>query len=279
MATASPLWPASLHHIEITSDQPPILIDFYQRVFQSPVEEAAEGRWHLPGHGRHMLIGRGPRNGLGFSAFAIEDSSRLEALRAHALALGMTPLPSPSPLFDSSAFALADPDGNRLVFGTPIQHASSPAPLPGRLQHSVVGSASVEALTRWRLDLGFVLSDEVKDDDGALTATFMRSDDEHHSQAVFRTRTPRFDHYALESTCWNDIRDWADHLGSLRLPLSWGPGRHGPGNNLFFMICDADGNMVEISAEIESMPRDMPARLWKHEPHTLNLWGTAWMRS
>jgi len=64
----------------------------------------------------------------------------------------------------------------------------------------------------------------------------------------------------------------------MRMELSWGPGRHGPGNNLFFMIPDADGNMVELSAEIELMDKDMPARLWPHEPHTLNLWGVAWMR-
>ena len=83
----------------------------------------------------------------------------------------------------------------------------------------------------------------------------------------------------METTSWNDIRDWADHLGDMRIELSWGPGRHGPGNNLFFMVCDADGNMVELSAEIEEMDRYMAARQWKHEPHTLNLWGVAWMRS
>ena len=82
----------------------------------------------------------------------------------------------------------------------------------------------------------------------------------------------------METTSWNDIRDWADHLGGLRISLSWGPGRHGPGNNLFFMVCDADGNMVEFSAEMELMDRDTAVRLWKHEPHTLNLWGVAWIR-
>ena len=68
-------------------------------------------------------------------------------------------------------------------------------------------------------------------------------------------------------------------MGDLGISRSGGPGRHAPGNNLFFMVCDADGNMVEFSAEIELMDRDMAARLWKHEPHTLNLWGVAWMRS
>jgi hypothetical protein len=76
-----------------------------------------------------------------------------------------------------------------------------------------------------------------------------------------------------------DIRDWADRMGSLRIPLWWGPGRHGVGNNLFFMIEDPDGHKVEFSAEIERMPREMAWRTWPHEQRTLNLWGSAWMRS
>jgi len=27
------------------------------------------------------------------------------------------------------------------------------------------------------------------------------------------------------------------------------------------------------------MPKDMPPRTWPHEQRTLNLWGSAWMRS
>ena len=39
-------------------------------------------------------------------------------------------------------------------------------------------------------------------------------------------------------------------MGRLGITLWWGPGRHGPGNNLFFMIEDPDGHKVEFSAEL-----------------------------
>ena len=42
-----------------------------------------------------------------------------------------------------------------------------------------------------------------------------------------------------------------DHLASLDVNIAWSPGRHGPGDNLFFMINDTDGNWVELSAEFE----------------------------
>jgi catechol 2,3-dioxygenase len=68
-------------------------------------------------------------------------------------------------------------------------------------------------------------------------------------------------------------------MARLRIPLWWGPGRHGPGNNLFFMVEDPDGHKVEFSAELERMPPEMAPRTWPHEQRTLNLWGSAWMRS
>jgi hypothetical protein len=45
------------------------------------------------------------------------------------------------------------------------------------------------------------------------------------------------------------------------------------------MIEDPDGYKVEFSAELELMPMEMPYRTWPHEERTLNLWGSAWMRS
>jgi len=279
MTTSSPLWPARLHHIKITSDQPPVLIDFYQRVLELDTSEVTDGVWDLKGSERRFLIGRGKRNGLAFSAFAIDDAARLGALKAYVEGQGIATAAGASPLFKSEgAFSIADPDGHVLTFGTPNDKGKASDRLPGRLQHSVKGTPNLEAVIAFWQKIGFVLSDEVKNDAGELSAAFVRSDEEHHSLASFRTRDPRFDHFSMETKCWNDIRDWADFFGSMRVNLGWGPGRHGPGNNLFFMLADPDGNMMEWSSEIELMPRDMPARQWPHEEHTLNLWGGAWMR-
>jgi hypothetical protein len=64
-----------------------------------------------------------------------------------------------------------------------------------------------------------------------------------------------------------------------RIPLKWGPGRHGPGNNLFFFIHDTDGNWVEISAELEVVKPDRAVGAWPHEERTLNRWGIGLLRS
>jgi catechol 2,3-dioxygenase len=43
-------------------------------------------------------------------------------------------------------------------------------------------------------------------------------------------------------------------------------------------IADADGNWIEVSAELEVI-YDRPTKEWPHEERTLNLWGPAILRS
>ena len=47
---------------------------------------------------------------------------------------------------------------------------------------------------------------------------------------------------------------------------------------VFDFIEDLDGNKIEISAELEIV-HDRQIKKWPHEPRTLNLWGSAIMRS
>ena len=290
MVDRSPLWPAQLDHIRIDSDHPASLIRFYQRALGMTPTELDDGTVLMQAPARRILIGRGSSGAQPFMAFKLQTDHQLDALRRHVVSRGLEPLASPSAIFASGAFAVCDPDGRLAVFGLPRTDLPVPeladdlpaAKLPARLQHVVVASSALPAMLRfYEEDLGFVVSDYVFEDGAGVepTAGFFRSDPEHHSFAAFRCPQARPDHHAYEVTCWNDIRDWADHLATLRIKLWWGPGRHGPGNNLFFMIEDPQGYLIEISAELEIMPDDVVKRPWKHEERTLNLWGSAFMRS
>ena len=70
---------------------------------------------------------------------------------------------------------------------------------------------------------------------------------EHHTLACFRFHTQGIDHHSYEAGDWNTLRDWCDRFAARRIPLMWGPGRHGPGNNLFAFIEDPDGNWIDIT--------------------------------
>ncbi|MBI3993655.1 MAG: VOC family protein [Candidatus Lambdaproteobacteria bacterium] len=279
MGARSPLWPATLHHLRIDSAQPEAMAEFYARVFGLVRHELADGTLALVGGQRRVLIGRGRGKSLNFGAYAVRDQAQLEALRGYIREQGVPVLPAPPCLFREGAMTVADPDGRRVVFGLPREDAGSDA-RPGRLQHLVVTSRDVAAVAAFYGEaLGFVLSDRVLRDNGECTTCFYRSDPEHHSFAVFQADEVRLDHHSVEVPTWNDVRDWGDYLASLRIGIDWGPGRHGPGNNLFFMLRDPDDNWIEISQDLERMPREMVARDWPHTEYTLNTWGRGVLRS
>ena len=274
MAVMAPdLWPARLHHLRRDSAQPERLARFYGELLGDRVEPLPDGSWLVAGRGRRLVVGKGDAACVPYFALQMQDAAHLGDYRKK---LTRTETFA-SPLLADGAFALTDPDGRRVVFGLPREHPVADG-LPGRLQHFVCATQRLPEMLEFYRGLGMVESDRVLEGE-ALAAVFLRSDPEHHSFAAFRAPQSRADHHCYETNGWLDIRDWADRMASLRIPLWWGPGRHGPGNNLFFMIEDPDGHKVEFSAELELMPRAIPHRTWPHEQRTLNLWGSAWMRS
>lgn len=269
----APLWPARLHHLRRDSPQPERLARFYGELLGDRVAPLADGSFLVAGRGRQLLVGKGDAASVPYFALAMQDAEHLAAYRRGVRgAEDFT-----SPLLERGAFSVSDPDGRRVVFGV-AKDAESAQGLPGRLQHFVCATERLPQMLEFYQRLGMAESDRVLEGE-ALAAVFLRSDPEHHSFAAFRAPASRADHHCYETNGWLDIRDWADRMASLRIPLWWGPGRHGPGNNLFFMIEDPDGHKVEFSAELELMPRAMAPRTWPHEQRTLNLWGSAWMRS
>jgi catechol 2,3-dioxygenase-like lactoylglutathione lyase family enzyme len=278
LANDTPLWPAGLDHIRLDSPDPAALAAFYGRTMGMAARPLAEGAFLAEGPERRLVIGPGARNAQPFAAFALQDAAHLARYRDWVRGRGVEALPSPSPLFASGDFAVRDPDGRLAVFGVRPPPAGGMG-LPGRLEHVVVASARFGEMRRFYEEaLGFLVSDTVLSEKGETNVAFFRADREHHSLAVFRAPTSRGDHHAYETTGWNDLKLWADHLASHDVAIWWGPGRHGAGNNLFFMVKDPDGNNIEISAELERLERDQPGKAWPPGGKALNLWGAAWVR-
>lgn len=278
---------AQLDHMQLRSEAPERLVNFYQDVMGMDARQIDHDLWLCQGPQRCLLVERGASRTLGFGAYRCASTADLSALRIRLLERGISLAPSPSPLFSEEAFSFSDLDGNRLVFGLARRQAEqsnaalAAAPLIGRLQHLVVASEDAESLMQFYSDIvGLAISDKMLDA-GAVSACWLRTrgDREHHSFAIFRGEKRGIDHHSYEVDDWARIRDWADHLADKGFQLFWGPGRHGPGNNLFIFVLDPDGNKVELSAELETIYEGRPIGTWRHEPATLNRWGHSFMRS
>ena len=271
---------AYLHHLHVASPQPGELAAFYADVMNMQVSELGGGSWLLRGPDRRVRFSEGPAKKLLQAGFAVRNQEALEGLRARAAAAQLDVTPVEESLFKPGAFAVTDPDGNRIAFGLSLREENPDGHfIRGPLQHLTLATRDVLRIEGFYAGkLGFAIVDRVVKDDGAIATSFMRSNHEHHTLACFFQDREGMDHHSYEAGEWDTIRDWCDHFAARDVQLMWGPGRHGPGNNLFVFITDPDGNWVEVSAELEVV-HDRPIVEWPHEERTLNLWGNAIMRS
>jgi len=270
---------AYLHHVAFESADPRRLAAFYADAMDMDVAQISDTEWRCEGPKRRFVAVKGTDKTMAYAGMACRDADGVAAIRARAEAEGIEILPSVSPYFDDDAFAVRDQDGHLICFGLAPQQTNPRKGIQGPTQHLTFASRDVQGFIDFYVGkLGFYLTDRVLHDDGTLATAFTTSNFEHHTIACFKQDRVGVDHHSYEAGEWDYIRDWCDHLAARDIQLMWGPGRHGPGNNLFIFIKDPDDNWIEISAELEVI-YDRPVKDWPQHPRTLNQWGKAIMRS
>jgi catechol 2,3-dioxygenase len=269
---------ATLRRLVISSPQPEPVANFYGRAFDYQVSRAGED-FRCEGQNRSLWIRIGAPNELLESHFVFSDPDCFRRYVADLSGRGV----SYSGGLHLGEVDIVDPDGHRVIFSTAdtMKHnVVDCMPRDARLQHYAVRTPEPSELVDFYARvLSFTVSDLVHDGSGDLTAAFLRTDVEHHALAIFRAPARRFDHLSCETRDWNSLRDWADWLAARSVRLVWGVGRHGPGNDAFFMVLDPDGNLAEISCELEVCTEDRVIGHWDHRMETLNQWGVAILRS
>ena len=269
---------AYLHHIAFNSTRPLQLAKFYENTL-SIKKKRIPGGWLLSGSRRRVLIFSDKKNSLAFAGFACQDSNSFKTLKRNFMKKGTETAKDNNSLFGNNNFFILDCDGNKIYFGLNKNRKDQSSNLYAPIQHITFTSKNLDNFIEFYVNkLGFRVSDKVVNNEGKVTTCFMRSNQEHHTVACFLSNKSGLDHYSFEAGTWEWIKNWCDHFSKQNIRLIWGPGRHGPGNNLFVFIEDIDGNKIEISAELEIV-HDRQVKKWPHEPKTLNLWGSAIMRS
>ena len=271
---------ARLKRVHLQTPQPQQMAEFYSRAYALTVT-CHGGTYLCQAEGRQVAFSAGTAGQAHNVLFAFSSSSDWQAFQQRTSKLNRADA-ARFPELPTGSFCFADPEGHTIAFCLEESAApkSAPEALPGFTQHFAFRTMKIAEMVRFYTEaLGFELSDNVRDDSGDLRACFLRSDALHHCLALFKAPVSCFDHQAFESPSWEHLKQWADHMSVEKIEIAWGVGRHGPGNDTFFMIRDLDQNLVEISAELEVCSPARPLGEWKHEERTLNLWGKAILRS
>ena len=144
---------------------------------------------------------------------------------------------------------------------------------PIRLSHVVLNSGDVDAAERFATSqLGLRVSDRTRH------MTFLRCNQVHHCIAYARAGYASLNHVAFEMADLDGVMRGIGRLRDAGYPCVWGPGRHGPGNNVFSYFVGPHGGLVEYTTEVSEAGEDYKVggpEDWKWPPGRIDQWGVA----
>lgn len=143
--------------------------------------------------------------------------------------------------------------------------------LPVKLTHIVYNSADAEATaTLAEAALGFRVSDRTK------AMVFVRCNEAHHSTAFARAGFASLNHIAFEMADVDAVMRGIGRLRDHGLAPAWGPGRHGPGANVFAYFVAPFGAVVEFSTAVDRVGDDHRVGSpddWTWPANRIDQWG------
>jgi catechol 2,3-dioxygenase-like lactoylglutathione lyase family enzyme len=120
--------------------------------------------------------------------------------------------------------------------------------------------------------LGFRVSDWIED-----FFVFLRCNPDHHTVNFIRGAKTKMHHIAFEMKDFAHIQDACELLALRKIPINWGPVRHGPGHNVAIYHRNADEQNVEFYIELDQLKDEelgyFDPRPWHHDtPQRPKVW-------
>ena len=174
----------------------------------------------------------------------------IEGLSAEGLRGAVRGDPAPG-LRQSVAFS--DPKGTELELFSSWDFLGNGGPVRGvgpvKLGHLAFIVPDPQALADFYARvLGFRVADWIED-----WFVFMRCNMDHHAVNFVRGPRERMHHIAFELRDSSHLHRACDLLGKDRIPILWGPVRHGPGHNLAVYHRNPADHLVEFFIDLDEM--------------------------
>jgi catechol 2,3-dioxygenase len=255
-------------------------VDFYERIWGlSLADRTRDTAWlRATGGDAYVLrLDAGDRAAIRHATFRAAPDTDLDALLARACRAGGRETQTIPPLDEpggGTGFAIRDPQGRTLRI---VQHDTPAAPLPDdpdraeRLAHVNINSSDVDRdVAFFEAALGFRLTDR----SGMMG--FVRTNSDHHSVVIAAAAVDTLNHVAFQLPGWEGVMKASGRMVDAGFPIGWGPGRHGPGDNVFVYFVDPHGFVVEHTAEVlqvDDAYRVGAPEDWTWPPGRTDQWG------
>ncbi|WP_141236344.1 hypothetical protein [Brevibacterium casei] len=239
------------------ADPEGLVRDTAEKIGAREVGRTDDGRILMSSNRRHAEYIVQPADGNRHAMCGLEavSADAIDEVRRRCEQAGLeviTTTPSLSVIEKSVTFATSE--GQVFEVHTPMPHDraqryAGPGMRPKTLDHVNFTAADPE---RWahemNLSCGFLLSQRSI---GHEIAWMRAADGRHHTVAVVQNEVGGLHHTSWEFNSFDDFRGVADSLIPEERRLTWGPGRHGAGDNLFLYFKNTSDFLIECIAEME----------------------------
>lgn len=171
-------------------------------------------------------------------------------------------------------FGFQDPEGRNYAILSDIADYSAAQiekDTPTRLSHVNLNCRDNDATFRFYTDvLGFRLSDQTRH------FRFIRCGADHHTIVLGFNDNCFLNHIAFELPDLDSVMRGIGRMRDHGHAVEWGPGRHGPGNNVFAYFCGPEEVPIEYTGEMQQVDESHVVRMpqdWTWPPGRLDHWG------
>lgn len=256
--------------------------DFYETTWGLSPAGQQDGVSYFHGTGTEPYIyglKNGDDFGIEYISFGMTSRARLEALYDALVTAGADLLGAPGALGTPGGgigFALRDPDNRILRISADVELRAEQEPAfakPMKVSHVVLNTPDLARAEAFYRDLlGFRLSDYYVE-----RMSFLRCSRDHHSIGLFQNAHASANHVAFEMPDMDSFMRGIGRMKQMGHVPSWGPGRHGPGNNPFAYFVSPSGFVIEFTTELQQIDEAThEVREWPWgDPELSDRWMTA----
>jgi catechol 2,3-dioxygenase-like lactoylglutathione lyase family enzyme len=170
-----------------------------------------------------------------------------------------------------------DPDGRciELSSGASVHKSGwhSKNVEPRSICHIVNNTPDLQRITDFYTRvLGFRVSDW-----SGQQMVFLRSESKHHNISFNAAPHASVNHVAYLVSGVDEVMRGISNLRNHGFQPAWGPGRHGPGNNIFCYFRDPFGYVAEYTSDIDYITDESKhePKVWPRSPESMDRWGVS----
>ena len=272
-----------IRHVGLLSPAVPAHAGYHIEILglQAAAEDRQARYLRAASTGHHVLsLHPAGRTGLHHLAFRLDGRAAVDAAATELERRGTTLLAQPGDLDEPGGgygLRFLDPENRCIELSADMaDHPDCGAARkagPRRLCHVGLNTPRFEQTVEFYTDvLGFRVSDRIEDQ-----MVFLRCGRRHHAIVFNRADHASVHHVAYAMANVDDVMKGVSNLRARGWEPDWGPGRHGPGNNIFCYYEDPGGYVVELSSDLECIEDEAKHKpgVWRRVPETADMWGTA----